>query len=230
MESALSAIETVLEIFIPSDDVHATLASDQKSNVIANGNASDKAEDSNTGKRSAPKKEQPLLARIEIAWRGRVEAMVFPLPQKAPYLPHSWVANFMLEVDLTAAETRTGELITAVPVLIANMHHVYSCSQKSNLYTFLHHNVTSIKLVMYSFVVLLNLNVLMSPQSISHPAESVLNLLEGTSSLARHEVIGLGITLFLGCVNFLGYFVIMVCLLVHPSTHYPFFKCSHNTH
>jgi hypothetical protein len=160
--------------------------------------------------------QEPLLVRVEVAWRGAIEAVVFPLPQEAPYLPKSLTTRFMLEVDLTATESRVAELLKATPVFIANMQHVYACSQQSQLYTFLHRNVTSIKLVMYAFVVLLNLNVLMSPPTIGHPAQSAWELMSGTSTLDGSEVIGLGITLFLGCVNFLGYFVIMVRSVAPP--------------
>jgi hypothetical protein len=210
MESALRAIETVLEVFTEND-----IEAAHELNSTVNRTTTSYQNEHNGSKTKREEHEDdamPLLARVEVAWRGRTEAVVFPLPQEAPYLPQSLVATFMLDVDLTAAETRVEELLETVPVFIANMCHVYACSQKSKFYRFLHKHVASIKLVMYSFVVLLNLNVLMSPPSISHPAESAWNILKGTSALDNYEVMGLGITLFLGCVNFFGYFVIMVRL------------------
>jgi len=209
MKSTLRAIETVLEVFTEDAIATALEFSSAVGNRTSNSNEVErksektKYEDHKDGQR-------PLLARVEVAWRGRTEAVIFPLPQEEAYLPQALVTTFMLDIDLTAAETRVEELLETVPVFIANMCHVYACSQKSKVYRFLHNHVASIKLVMYSFVVLLNINVLMSPPSISHPAKSAWHILIGTSALDNYEVIGLGITLFLGCVNFLGYFVIMV--------------------
>lgn len=173
---------------------------------------------------------EPLLSRVEVAWRGRVEAVVFPLPQEASYLPQSLVTSFLLTVDLTSAESRVAELLQAAPAFIANMKHVYACSQQYKLYTFLHRNVTSIKLVMYAFVVLLNLNVLMSPPSIRNSFGAAWDLLSGASTLTGREVTGLGITLFLGCVNFLGYFVIMVRPIALLCPFYNPLQCHLDTH
>lgn len=211
MKSTLRAIETVLEVFTEDAIVTALDFSSAVGNRTSNSNE-DERRSEKTKYEDHKDEQRPLLARVEVAWRGRTEAVIFPLPQEEAYLPQALVTTFMLDVDLTAAETRVEELLETVPVFTANMCHVYACSQKSKVYRFLHNHVASIKLVMYSFVVLLNLNVLMSPPSISHPAESAWHILHGTSALDNYEVIGLGITLFLGCVNFLGYFVVMVRL------------------
>lgn len=60
-------------------------------------------------------------AQIEVAWHGRIQPVIFPLPQEAPYLPQSLVTSFMIDVDLTAAEIRVAELVEAAPVFVANM-------------------------------------------------------------------------------------------------------------
>lgn len=93
MESTLSAIETVLGVFAPSTVVDIPLASSQKTSATSVVDPRVQAQDSQSSNLKAPKKMQPLLARVEIAWHGRVEAVMFPLPQEAPYLPHSLVAK-----------------------------------------------------------------------------------------------------------------------------------------
>jgi hypothetical protein len=51
-----------------------------------------------------------MIGLIEIAWRGQVERICFPLPLEVKYLPSATKQAFLNEVFITSAEKRMSSL------------------------------------------------------------------------------------------------------------------------
>jgi hypothetical protein len=84
------------------------------------------------------------------------------------------------------------------------MNWVYTLAQHSRMYRLIGRNLSSLKLFMYSLVVLLNLNVLMSPPALSRPLDAIFE--PKFSQLTSNERVSLVLTFCLGILNFAGYF------------------------
>jgi hypothetical protein len=85
------------------------------------------------------------VAVIEASWKGRVEAVSFPLPNEMKYLSATTRNQFMLHCDLATAEKRVKQLLHASPVFITEMCETYDIGERSWVYKFLYHNITTIK-------------------------------------------------------------------------------------
>jgi hypothetical protein len=153
--------------------------------------------------------KDPLLATIEISWNGKIERQVFPLPLEASCLTDDMKEEFQNGADLSSSEIRMKELLAQAPQFITSMEHVYQVTMTSRLASFLHAHKTNFSKLMYAFVVVLNLNVLMSPQSLSKPLVSAVRHVRDVEELSEGDLFSLGITLVLGAFQFLGYFVIL---------------------
>lgn len=177
-------------------------------------NKSGKATDNNSSDR-APKSapglgswtdDGTLVATVEIWWRGQVEKVCFPLPIAARHLPSTAKAEFMSTVDLSTAEMRMTSLVGKMEEFDVDMNHNYEQSVKSPLFQLLSQFMEAFKLVMYGLVILMNLNVIMSPPSLNNPASTFYEYARGAQSLSGEETTGLFITLGLGFTNFVGRF------------------------
>ena len=100
--------------------------------------------------------------------------------------------------------------ITVTKLLVDEMRDCIRISAESALNAFLNTHLEQFKKLMYAFVMLLNLNVMLSPRSLNHPLEAALNHFNGKTPLPSNDAATLCLTLVLGGINFLGYFVIMV--------------------
>ena len=81
-------------------------------------------------------------------------------------------------------------------------------SQKYWPYRLVHKYFVQVKAFFYALVVLLNLNVLMSPPSLSRPFYALFNT-SYRRELSYHEAFSLFIIFALGIANLLGYSVVM---------------------
>jgi hypothetical protein len=61
----------------------------------------------------------PMIGLIEIAWRGQVERICFPLPLEVKYLPSATKQTFLNEVIFTSAEKRMSSLFKKSDFFIA---------------------------------------------------------------------------------------------------------------
>ena len=157
------------------------------------------------------------VASVEVMWRNRVEFVSFPYPPESAFLSATSKAQFLDTVTLTTCEGRMKELIKAEPALTAEMQQVYSLAQKSSLYSLMHRNFGSFKMLQYALVLLLNLNIVMS--SYGNDTEGGPGLKEEGYNSPLYAALGrnpmdpkyntsLLITWVLAVPNFLGYFVL----------------------
>jgi len=153
------------------------------------------------------------VGSVEVFWNGHIEYVSFPLPQETEFLSSTSKQRFMEIVDLSTAEKRVKELIKEAPHFIAEMKQVFSLARSSKLYEFMHHNLTSIKMLQYALVILLNLNVIMASygQDLSerHGYDSAAEASVGTEDIRSRYRNSLYLTWALGIPNFVGYFFIM---------------------
>lgn len=89
-----------------------------------------------------------LLGACEIAWQGKIERTVFPLPMEFKYLTPKTKKDFMEGVPLDTADIRMTELIKQSPVLEAEMKLVHEKSVESWYYQFLTNYLSEIKGIM----------------------------------------------------------------------------------
>ena len=74
-----------------------------------------------------------------------MEAVSFPLPDEMKYLSNATKRHFLAHCDLSTAEKRVKQLLSASPVFITEMTESYEIGERSPLYKFLYHNITTIK-------------------------------------------------------------------------------------
>jgi len=103
---------------------------------------------------------------------------------------------------LQTQEARQKLLIEETDVFMSEMEHVHSLSVRSPFYRRIKRNFVHIKQFCYALVVLLNLNVLMSPQSLKKPF--ILIVSGDYADLSPSRTVSLGITIVLGIFNFFG--------------------------
>jgi hypothetical protein len=76
---------------------------------------------------------------VEIQWHDRIERISFPKPEDSDYLTEKTKSEFTLNADLSTAEKRMKQLLAEAPVFMAEMQQIYSLSQWSSTYAFIHH-------------------------------------------------------------------------------------------
>jgi len=103
------------------------------------------------------------VARIEVAWHGgHVESVSFHLPREAPFLSEATKHKHMMSVDLTTAEERMKQTFKKCDEFSAEMSRVCLLSERfPNTYGFVNEHYSTVRWLVYSLVVLLNLNLLM---------------------------------------------------------------------
>jgi hypothetical protein len=85
------------------------------------------------------------VAVIEASWKGRVEAVSFPLPNEMKYLSKATKRHFLAHCELSTAEKRVKQLLNRSPVFITEMTETYQIGERSPTYEFLYHNITTLK-------------------------------------------------------------------------------------
>jgi len=160
------------------------------------------------------------VASVEVFWNGRVEFVCFPLPAETSFLSTASQNTFFNTVNLTTHEMRMKGLVKAEPNLTAEMQQVYSLAKNSSMYRWMNSNFVAIKMLQYSLVLLLNLNVVMASYGSDTEARAGGNENKGFSSpidwssMDSKYNTSLAITWILGVPNFLGYFVIAAFMAV----------------
>ena len=146
---------------------------------------------------------KPLIGVVEVLFQGRIERTCFPVPVEIQYLTDQTKDVFLDQVRLQTQEARLKLLIEEKDVFMAEMEHVHSLSVQSPLYRLVKRKFYQLKTLCYSAVILLNINVLMSPPSLKRPYELISS--GNYKALSDSERNSLGITVVLGTLNFFGY-------------------------
>jgi hypothetical protein len=116
-----------------------------------------------------------------------------------------------VQARLMTTERRMANMFLETDIFVAEMEWVRILSEKFWIYRFIDKNLNAFKSIMYALVILLNLNVLMSPPELSKPFE---NYFLDYDKLNTSQINSLRITFVLGFINFFGYFVIMTTVAV----------------
>ena len=102
-------------------------------------------------------------------------------------------------------------MLRATTTFVAEMKNVSWWASRFGLYRKINDHISEIKMCMYSLVVLLNLNILMSSERLRYPG-NVLFCSEKKWELCDVDddiKLSLYMTFFLGIFNLIGYFVIV---------------------
>jgi len=153
-------------------------------------------------------KRRRLVGSVEVMWRGKVQRVCFPMPRQAHTLTAKTKRTFLDKTRLGTTSKRLELLFGSTDLFIAEMNWVHKISEESKLYRWIGTHLDSLRTLMYSLVVLLNVNVLLSPPSLSKPFKSLFGP-GNYAALQSNERVSLALTFVLGGINFAGYFVIM---------------------
>jgi len=126
-------------------------------------------------KQAKPLKARALLGTVEVAWQGKIERAVFPLPADWSYLTPKTQGDFMSGVSLDTSDIRMQEVIRTVPVFEAEMTLVHKRSVESKYYILIQRNIMTIKYIM----------VRTGPQAITR-REKEPAVAEGASRIVSH--------------------------------------------
>ena len=140
---------------------------------------------------------QSMMCEVDIFWNGKVETMIFPLPEEAGDLSETTKKDFMNNCDLSTRETRVKALMDDAE-RFRNEMEVYNNLAKFKFYGWLLDNYFYFKAVTLVFVALLVLNILFGHISSEHLIED-----------HRHETTK-GFTIVLSAVSAFGYFVLFL--------------------
>jgi len=154
-------------------------------------------------------RSQALVGIVEVAWKGQIERNVFALPFELEYLTSATKRKFLQEVDLSTTEKRMSELMHSADTFIAEMRLIHSKAEQSPLFRALHHQMPTFKTYLYILVLLLNLNVIMSPNKFESPVRAMIRYFAGDSQLDALEMASLGFTAFLFVIVLAGYCIII---------------------
>eukprot|EP00615_Pteridomonas_danica_P011690 CAMPEP_0114330802 /NCGR_PEP_ID=MMETSP0101-20121206/1993_1 /TAXON_ID=38822 ORGANISM="Pteridomonas danica, Strain PT" /NCGR_SAMPLE_ID=MMETSP0101 /ASSEMBLY_ACC=CAM_ASM_000211 /LENGTH=1284 /DNA_ID=CAMNT_0001460933 /DNA_START=3986 /DNA_END=7840 /DNA_ORIENTATION=+ len=154
------------------------------------------------------------VAVIEVSWKGRIEAVSFPIPSEVDYLSQTTKEKFLSRVSLDTAEKRMKSLLQEAPIFISEMTERHHLAHHFYLYKILSKNIYSIKWCMYALVVLLNLNVVMASYGAKHQDKGYQSAVDALfhGHVHRKYVNSLIITWVLGIINACGYVVIVLFL------------------
>jgi hypothetical protein len=159
-------------------------------------------------------KKEPLVGLVEIAWRGKVERTVFPLPFEIKYLSLKTKKAFLDEADLSTSEKRMKSLLKKSHRFSREMEIIYREAEQSKVYRILHKHLPMVKLANYGLVFALNLNLLLSPASLGAPAIALVEHIDGTHHLNSNERLSLFFTMITGVLCTIGYGLIITNLAV----------------
>jgi hypothetical protein len=152
---------------------------------------------------------QPLVGIVEVAWKGQIERNVFAMPFEVEYLTPGTKAKFLEEVDLSTTEKRMSELMHSSDAFIAEMRLIHDKAEQSSVFRALHHQMPTFKIYLYVLVMLLNLNIIMSPNKFESPARAVTSYLSGDLELEVLEMASLAYTVLLFLLILGGYGIII---------------------
>ena len=79
---------------------------------------------------------EKFVGKVEVAWKGNIEAVSFPLPIELAYLRESTKAAFMNQVDLSTPERRMKGGLSARSLFVVEMDQVSTLARYSSLYAF----------------------------------------------------------------------------------------------
>jgi hypothetical protein len=186
-----------------TDEEEEEESSGQKGGSGRNGGSGEQEVDNKEDAKALAKRE--LVGMVEVAWRGKTQRVCFPMPLEAHNLTEKTKRTFLDKTRLYTTDKRLELLFQSSDLFIAEMDWVYSLAERSRMYRVIGRYFGSLRLLMYSLVVLLNVNVLMSPPSLSHPIHAMFG--DGNyAALDSNERLSLLITFSLGLLNFVGYF------------------------
>ena len=147
--------------------------------------------------------ENTNIRTVEILWNGFVEKVQFTLPDEWASLSDATKMQYIANVDLSNAESRSKSLVEKHMELYDEICHQDRLS-RSPIYRLLAKNYVNLKKFVYTIVVALNFNIMMSPfESLEE-----VNIYEDVA--ASHLTTGEMITVVLGMTALCGY---GICLL-----------------
>jgi hypothetical protein len=164
-------------------------------------------------KKKNKRNQEKLVGLVEIAWRGKVERTVFPLPFEIKYLSNATKHNFLETVDLSTADKRMNALIKECDLFISEMDLIYAKAEQSTVYRRLHKHLPAFKFANYGLVMALNLNILLSPATSRNPSTSIIEAMSGDAD-DHLELTSVIVTSALGLLVTIGYGVIIATLAV----------------
>lgn len=103
-----------------------------------------------------------LLAEVDVSWHGRIERVVFALPEFASSLTVVAKQKFETTVDLTSTETRMRELFNQGHAIMKEATYLHAISKQSDWYAAINDHYLTIKLRLYFLALLLNLHVMLN--------------------------------------------------------------------
>ena len=164
--------DTAMQGTMPEDELEDEAEDDEEDET------DDEAKQDKTKKRKKKKKkktkrrrknkgeegeEESMIGIVEVFWKGKVEKVCFPLPFQMKYLSKKTKKQFLHEVDLSTNDKRVTELLDNVDGFMTEMELIYNMAEQSSTFRFLNTNMPSFKIGIYFVVVLLNINIIMSP-------------------------------------------------------------------
>jgi hypothetical protein len=180
------------------DDVNS-LDSDSESDMSSDGE--DNAFSEFDAKAQA---RRQLVGVVEVAIDGKTQRVCFPMPLQACMLTDKTKQTFLNNARLFTTDKRLELLFGSTDLFIAEMNWVHILAQYSPTYRVIGRHLNNLKMLMYALVILLNINVLMSPPSLSKPIDALFS--SKYDDLKSHERASLNLTFGLGALNFIGYF------------------------
>jgi len=144
-----------------------------------------------------------LVGTVEVSWEGRLSRVCFPIPHQSHMLTQKTKLAFLNKTRLFTMEKRLEIMFDSTDLFIAEMCWVQFFSEYSTLYRIIGQHLTTLQLGIYSLVVLLNVNVLMSPPALGKPLKA---------AWVDHSILeepSLFFTFLLGALTLIGYFLIM---------------------
>jgi hypothetical protein len=140
---------------------------------------------------------------VEIFWRGRIEQIIFHAPSYCDFLSSGSKLYFLNEeANLSTPERRNMDLLRKIDEFILEMKVSASLDANSKVYRVLDKALSWIKVLTYTCVVLLNLNVLMSSEDLKNPFLAILDC------QSCEDTKGLTMTIVLGALVVVGYALI----------------------
>ena len=151
-----------------------------------------------------------LWQLVEIAWKGKVERTVFPVPREMAFVSKARKEEFLTDVDLASAEKRMAGLIREADDIVREAVYTRNLAESSAFYRLLHHRMPAFKISVYGLVVLLCLNVTFAGEELSSPLRSLSRF--GTDKLDEYEELSVTVTLLLALLILACYAVIVAHL------------------
>ena len=151
-----------------------------------------------------------LIGTVELQFKKDIIPVKFPIPLAIRYLTKDTKTTFLNRTRLFATEKRINEMNNEMDVFLSEMDLVRAYVEQYQLFRLMHSNFAVFKAIMFATVVLLNLNIVMSPKALQSPVGAFAKV----DTLSNAEVTSLIITLSLGTFNFFGYFASMFYLSI----------------